>query len=53
LQSGEIAFLRDLQEYLPVPIFPEKLVPVRMQAERLVELKVKRDERHSLLLPER
>ncbi len=42
----QIAFLGNLEEDLPVLLVPEELVPVRMESERLVELKVKRDERH-------
>jgi len=49
---GHIALLGDLEKYLPIHLFPEKLLPVGMQAEGLVELEVKRDERH-VHLPEK
>jgi hypothetical protein len=42
----EVALLRNLEEDGPVLLVPEKLAPVRMEPKRLMELKIKRDERH-------
>jgi hypothetical protein len=41
----EVALLRNLEEDGPVLLVPEKLSPVRMEPKRLMELKIKRDER--------
>jgi hypothetical protein len=45
----KIAFLGDLEEYGAVLLFPEKFAPIGMETKRLVELKIERDERHTLL----
>jgi ABC-type thiamine transport system ATPase subunit len=42
----QVALLRDLEKDGPVLLLPEEFAPVRMEPERLVELKIKRGERH-------
>jgi hypothetical protein len=39
-RRGQIALIRNLQKDLPVRRVPKKFVPVRMEAERLMELKI-------------
>jgi hypothetical protein len=44
--GGEIALLGNLDKDLPVFLLPEKLVPVRVEPERLMKLKINCEEWH-------